>query len=182
MNDQLLWQQGVLQIANRIKRLTGDQQISMKAILSDYRSSKEIIAAVSQGFGSETICRECAGRCCMNGKYRINVFDAVSIIETGISFLPDFTRKPLCPYSTSEGCAVSPRLRPADCIQFICDKIELQLPEEAKSTLAAAEMKLKQQLQEASRLLSIPASTPLLLWAEQAVSLPFQPKEAQRCL
>lgn len=166
MNDQLVWDQGVKRIFNLLGSLTEDRKMELMALLHDFRSCKEIIAAISQSVDSESICEKCAGQCCMNGKYRTNVFDAISIIESGITFQPDFTRKPLCPYSSSAGCTASPRFRPADCILFVCDEIDRQLHALAKTEFTSEEKKLRQHLQAASRLLNIPASTPLLLWAE----------------
>ncbi len=138
----------------------------MSELMAVYHREKEVLAAVASRIDSVTICGECAGQCCLNGKFRINVLDALSLRMSGFSLSPDFDQKPLCPYGTVNGCLMEPGQRPAGCIQFICDAIDGQLSESEKSVLRSLEKALHDCLKDASQLLGIPVAAPLLLWAE----------------
>ena len=139
----------------------------MSELLAGYRQEKETLAAIALQIDSGTTCRECAGQCCLNGKYRINVFDLLSHCAADITVLPDFEQKPICPYGTVRGCVMAPGYRPADCILFICEALDRHLPDSARTALSIAEKALRECLHEASRLLGVPLATPLLLWAEK---------------
>ncbi|MFA7403140.1 MAG: hypothetical protein WC007_04045, partial [Pelobacteraceae bacterium] len=110
-------------------------------------------------------CRECGGQCCLNGKYRLNVFDALARVVAEIPTSADFFQKPVCPYGTDAGCTMEPGLRPADCIIFICDAIDQRLSQQIRLILSAREQELREIIREVSCLTGEPLGTPLLLWA-----------------
>ena len=167
MDDRQLWGQGLRSIKKVLAGLPVVKRKLLSELLGEYRQEKEALAAIILTIDSGAICRECAGQCCLNGKYRLNVFDLFACFDADVSLSPDFMQKPLCPYGGTQGCAMEPAFRPADCILFICDALDNQLSDSDKSVLNLRENGLRQSLDKASRLLGIPVTTPLLLWAER---------------
>lgn len=165
MDDQQLLDIGT----SRLKILLADLPVApglqLTAQLARYRQVKESYAAIIADVDAASVCCECVGQCCLNGKYRINVFDALARIVAEIPTAAIFSQKPLCPYGTDAGCTMEPGLRPADCILFICDAIEQKLSPSARLILAAQEQELRECIHTASRLTGEPLGTPLLLWA-----------------
>lgn len=167
MSDQKLWQDGLVSLNVLLSDLLPAAKKPLQELLSGYRIGKESLAAITLAADSETICRDCAGQCCLNGKYRVNVFDGLSLCDAGISLMPDFSQKPLCPYSNAGGCILEPGFRPLDCILFVCDSLESRIAGPLRADLAGLEKDLRDCLREASLLLNINLGTPLLLWAEK---------------
>lgn len=170
MNDRQLWDQGLHGVKSMLAGLPQVKMRQLTELLTNYRREKETLANVLLQVNSEITCRACAGQCCLNGKYRINVLDLLSLCVEDKSLTPDFEQKPLCPYGTVSGCLMETRFRPADCILFICDDIDVHLSGSARSSLAAMERSLRNLLNDASRLLGVPIATPLLLWSEENIS------------
>lgn len=166
MDDQQLWQGGLQLLSRLLNDIPADRKQLLTELLADYSREKESLAAIALAVDSETTCRECAGQCCLNGKYRMNVLDALSHCAAGITVLPDFLQKPLCPYGTTRGCTLEPGLRPAGCVFFICDALDRHLSDSARTDLTACEQAIRACLQQADQLLGVPVNTPLLLWAE----------------
>lgn len=169
MNDQQMWDQGLQSIENLLADLPAVRLQQLSELLVAYRQAKESMAALILQIDSETICTVCAGQCCVNGKYRINVLDLISQLAADISMLPNFEQKPFCPYGTIRGCLMEPRFRPADCIVFICDALDDRLSDVARTELSTRETTLRSYLVQATDLLDLPVSTPLLLWAKEMV-------------
>jgi hypothetical protein len=167
VNDQKTWNLGLRSVEKLMSELSPSNRLQLRELLAVYRREKEQMAAVIHRIDAGAICGDCAGQCCLNGKYRMNVLDAVSQFDTGTTVTPDFQQKPLCPYGTERGCLMKPDLRPVDCIQFICDSIDGLLQDAEKSVLLTREKNLQDCLRSTSRLLGIAADTPLLLWAEK---------------
>lgn len=167
MDDQNVWNQGLHSVKRILAELPDAQRQPLAELLNDYRCEKEALAAVLLKINSDSACRVCAGQCCFNGKYRVNVLDMFSHCIADISLSPAFEQKPFCPYGTVSGCMMEAGFRPADCIVFICDDIENQLAASDRSELAVRETALRRILNKASRLLDMPLAAPLLLWAEK---------------
>lgn len=167
MDDQQLWQHG-LRSANRllINNIPLVRKQLLEELLVTYRWGKESLVAITLAVDSDTSCRDCAGQCCLNGKYRMNILDVLSHCAAGVTVIPDFSQKPLCPYGTVMGCTMEPEFRPADCVFFICDILDNRLSDSARTELTSGENAIRECLLTASRLLSISMATPLLLWAE----------------
>ena len=165
MNDQQLWNLGTVRLKCLLAELSAGTMLELTQLLVRYRKAKETLAAVVAGVDAEYLCRECAGQCCRNGKYRINVFDALARISAEIPTAADFSQKPLCPYGTDTGCSMEPGLRPADCVLFICDAIDRKLSQQSRLELAAKEQDLRECIRTASCLADEQLGTPLLLWA-----------------
>ena len=165
MNDQQLWQHGLQLLRTLLNDMPHDRKKQLSELLCGYRGVKESQAAIIMAIDSKTACSDCEGQCCMNGKYRMNVLDALSVIAAGKSLLPAFLQKPACPYGDELGCKLEPGFRPADCILFVCDILDMRLSDDNRNDLNMHESALKDCLQKASRLLGMTLNTPLLLWA-----------------
>ncbi len=165
MDDQQLWNLGNARLADLLVNLADDAEPALKQMLTSYRNTKEAITAVIADVDAASACRECGGQCCLNGKYRINVFDAVASTRAQIPTSANFCQKPLCPYGTDGGCTMEPGLRPADCVLFICDAIDQKLSPQARLLLAGQEDVLRKCIRNASGLTGEQMGTPLLLWA-----------------
>ncbi len=165
MEDQQLWTLGTLRIKALLADLPVVTGLALTQLLTCYRKAKEAFAAVVANVDADSVCRECEGQCCLNGKYRINVFDALALVVAEISASAEFSQKPLCPYGTDTGCTMKPGLRPADCVLFICDAIEQKLPPQDRLILAELEQDLRECIRKASSLTGELLGTPLLLWA-----------------
>ncbi|HBA71521.1 MAG: hypothetical protein A2X82_04930 [Geobacteraceae bacterium GWC2_55_20] len=173
MSDQNLWRDGLVSLNALLSDLSPTAKKTLPELLSGYCVGKESLAGITLAADSETICRDCSGQCCLNGKYRVNVFDGLALCAAGISVVPDFSQKPLCPYSNARGCILEPGFRPLDCILFVCDSLEGQLPDSDRVDLTALENNLRECLRAASLLLNINLGTPLLLWAEKPTKQPI---------
>ena len=101
MDDQQLWHQGVLRLKALLSVFTAGTDLTLTALLDRYRQTKETVAAVVAEIDSSSVCRQCAGQCCLNGKYRINLFDALAHIAAQIPTSVNFSQKPICPYGSS---------------------------------------------------------------------------------
>jgi hypothetical protein len=165
VNDQQKLEQGLSQVASLFAASAPDKQRQISALLIQYRAEKEALAAVIQAVDAADVCRKCVGQCCLNGKYRLTVCDALVLHVEQMMLFFDFNQKPLCPYGTERGCCLSPGFRPMDCILFVCDDIETRLTESARCVLSEREARIREYLQTLSHLAGTPLSTPLLLWA-----------------
>jgi hypothetical protein len=168
VDDQQLWNLGSVRLKGLLADLSVGTMLALTQLLTRYRKAKDALAAVVAEVGAACVCRECGGQCCPNGKYRINVLDTLARIAAEIPTSADFSRKPVCPYGTDDGCAMEPGLRPADCVLFICDSIDQKLSPQARLLLAAQEQLLRECLHDASLLTGEQMGTPLLLWAEKS--------------
>ena len=170
MDDKHLWNLGTVRLTCLLADLPAGTMLEFAPLLARYRTAKEAFASVVADVDAAVVCRECAGQCCQNGKYRINVLDALARIVAEIPTSADFSQKPLCPYGSHAGCTMEPAWRPADCIMFICDDIDQRLPPEASAILAAEEQVLRECIRISSCLTGEPLGTPLLIWAANSVT------------
>lgn len=167
MDDRQLWNLGTERLKGLLEGLPVEAAAVLIKFLTRYREAKEALAALIAEVDAASACRECGGQCCLNGKYRLNVFDALARVVAGIPTSADFSQKPVCPYGTDTGCTMEPGLRPADCIVFICDAIDQRLSQQIRLILSARELELREIIREVSCLTGEPLGTPLLLWAGQ---------------
>lgn len=172
MNDQQLWNLGTVRLKALLADLSVAKGLALTQLLTRYREAKEAFAAVVANVDADSVCRECEGQCCLNGKYRINVFDALARAAAEIPTSADFFQKPACPYGTDTGCTMEPGLRPVDCILFICEAIEQKMSPQARLILAEQEQDLRECIRKASSLTGESLGTPLLLWAARAAINP----------
>jgi hypothetical protein len=168
VDDRQLWNLGTVRLKGLLADLPGGTGLLLTQLLARYRRAKEAFAAVVAAVDAASVCRECGGQCCLNGKYRINVIDTLARITAEIQTPADFSQKPVCPYGTDAGCTMEPGLRPVDCVLFICDAIDRKLSPQGRLLLAAQEQVLRECVIEASRLTGEQMGTPLLLWAEKS--------------
>lgn len=167
VTDLQLWDKGLRSIEKLLADIPESVRGQFAELLAAYRLEKESLAAISTQVDSKNICRECAGKCCLNGKYRINILDLLALCAAHIRLSPDFGHKPLCPYGSAGGCSLEAGFRPADCILFICDTLDRQLSGAERSALGVGEQSLRGCLNAATQLLGVPVAAPLLLWAEK---------------
>lgn len=167
MDDQQLWNLGNVRLKELLANLSGEALLELSRLLIRYRQAKEALAAVVEEVDAACICHECKGQCCLNGKYRINVFDTIARVAEQLPTSADFSQKPVCPYGTDAGCSMEPGWRPADCVLFICTAIDQMLSPQARLMLSAGEQDLRECLRQASHLTGEQLGIPLLLWAER---------------
>jgi hypothetical protein len=165
VDDRQLWNLGTVGLKCLLADLSVGTGFTLTMLLTRYRKAKEAFAAVVAEVDAASVCRECGGQCCLNGKYRINVLDTLARIAAEIPTTADFSQKPVCPYGTGAGCAMEPGLRPADCVLFICDAIDQKLSPQARYILATEEQDMRECIRKASGLTGELLGTPLLLWA-----------------
>jgi hypothetical protein len=169
VDDQQSWNLGTVRLRGLLEDLHSDNREMVMLLLATYRQTKESLVSLVAGIGSATVCQECGGQCCQNGKYRITVLDYLACLADEINFAADFTQKPLCPYGTNTGCTLEPGFRPADCVLFICDTLEKKLSAQARLLFAVQEKLLRECIRDASRVVGLNAGTPLLIWADNHV-------------
>jgi hypothetical protein len=170
VEDLRMWNLGIERLTGLLADFSAGNRQSLLELLTRYRKTKETFAEVVAEAGAASDCRDCGGQCCLNGKYRVNVFDALARIAAQVPTSADFSQKPVCPYGTDAGCTMDPGLRPADCVLFICETIDRKLPPQAGLILAVQEQALRECLLEASVLTGEPVTTPLLLWAGKTLT------------
>ena len=169
MDDQQLWYLGNERLKGLLADLPVETGYQVTTLLIRYREAKEAVAAIVAHVDAASVCGECGGQCCLNGKYRINVFDTLARIAAHMPTSADFSQKPACPYGTDCGCTMEPGLRPADCVLFICDAIDQMLSPKARVILSEQEQFLRDCILELSFLIGEQTGTPLLLWAAKKV-------------
>ena len=167
MDDQQLWNFGFTRLKALYVGLPPETETGLAELLAHYCQTKEALDAVISEIDASSVCHHCGGQCCLNGKYRIDVFDSLAFIALQIIPSVHFIQKPVCPYGSHNGCGMEPGLRPADCILFLCDALDEKLTPDSRRTLAEGEQALRKCLEQASRLTGENLKTPLLLWAEK---------------
>jgi hypothetical protein len=167
VDDQQLWESGTRRLATMLAALPSETRTALSHLVSRYRQLKEELIACSAEYDAAAVCRECRGQCCLNGKYRLSSLDYLACLVEKVSPVVDFTQKPLCPYGGEDGCFMAPGVRPADCVLFVCDLIDVKLAPQARQKLAELERQVRTHIADASRLVGEELGTPLLLWAEK---------------
>ncbi len=167
MDDYQLWNIGTEKLNILFAALSDKDRPELTELLARYRKTKEALAAVVAEVDAASVCNDCRGQCCQNGKYRISVLDTLARISAEMPTEADFSQKPLCPYGSEAGCTMEPGLRPSDCILFICSIIDQKLSPETRLLLAGLEQVLRGIILDASALTGEKMETPLLLWAEK---------------
>jgi len=94
-----------------------------------------------RGRGGDELCRDCGGACCEKGKNHMTLVNFFACHYAGSVPEPDFTLT--CPFLSEKGCRISPPHRPFNCVTFICDRIEENLPTEKREEFYSHEKKLR---------------------------------------
>ena len=165
--DLQVWQGSRELLVSLHDRLIGNHGTEWLELLERYGTFKERMAAVTADVDAAGICGTCGGLCCMNGKYRFNVLDALCGVALDSVPTVNFRQTPLCPYGADTGCSLTPSLRPADCILFICEAIDQKLSPPARLELARLEQLVRDCLRDASSVTGELLGTPLLLWGSK---------------
>ncbi|MDD2853703.1 MAG: hypothetical protein PHY09_17595 [Desulfuromonadaceae bacterium] len=166
MDDQQRWCLGIARLRVWCANISEVDNIALTHLLASYKTAKDALAAVTSD-GAVAVCRECGGQCCQNGKYRMNVSDALACISFGAVPAADFAQKPLCPYGSTTGCSMAAGMRPADCITFICDCIDRLVSPQDRVRIGEWEQLIRDCIDDISRVTGLPVATPLLLWASR---------------
>lgn len=169
MDDVQLWKRGVMHLEDLAANLSVETGQQLTVLLARYRRVKETSAAAVAEVDAASICCDCKGQCCLNGKYRMSALDVLARMAAEIPTAADFSRKPVCPYGTGAGCLMEPGLRPADCVLFICDAIDRKLTPQGRLLLAEQEQIMRQCIHDVSCLTGEELGTPLLLWAAKKI-------------
>lgn len=171
VDDQQLWHLGLSRLKALYSGFTRETELGFAVLLTRYCQTKEALAEVIAEIDASSVCHQCGGQCCLNGKYRINVFDSLALFARKSIPSVNFIQRPVCPYGSQDGCSMEAGLRPADCILFICDAINEKLSPQSRMILASGEQDLRECIEQASRLTGVRLRTPLLLWAEEQKSI-----------
>jgi len=152
VDDTQRWIQAVAAEGDSYERLPAGTRGQLDELIGRIMRLKEELVERALLAGSASICRRCAGKCCLNGKYHVSVLDllAYRASETEV-VLPDFSAAPSCPYSGDSGCLMPPRFRPMTCVVFNCELIEGTMPPPERSALYECEGLLRDTIAQANR-------------------------------
>ncbi len=107
--------------------LSGPFLDKVEILIAEIKQLKTALFGLTRLAEGESVCRNCDGRCCDNGKYHFTAIDLLVFVCDGKElFTPDFSSK-RCPYLGNAGCFMDPEYRPFNCITFHCEQIELLL-------------------------------------------------------
>lgn len=128
MTDDQKWQEAIAFVQEELKIIQDSQRLYFRELSHEIIALKEQLQSLGDAAGSGTLCVSCAGQCCAAGKYHFTAVDLLVHLSTDEPlFVPDFTRAPLCPYSSGSGCFMAAGYRPYNCITFMCELIEEEL-------------------------------------------------------
>lgn len=164
MEDHQTWRRVKEAAEASYDRLPAATRARLDELLDRVMGLKQELFDLSAAAGSARICRECGGRCCLNGKYHVSVLDLLAYRSAGAApVVPDFGTAPLCPYGGSGGCLMPPRFRPLTCLIFNCDLVEDSMGEAGRDRFAACERELRGAVAMADELLACRTGRALLL-------------------
>jgi hypothetical protein len=138
-----LWERGVALLAREYSLLNGRRRDELAALLAGVGRLKEELVALSDAADGSAICAACGGACCRVGKYHPTLLDLLAFCAAAENAVaPDFTSG-ACPFLGSTGCRITPSRRPFTCVIFICELIEVRLPEDTVVRLHNVEEELR---------------------------------------
>lgn len=168
MNDLADWTRACGHIDRMLAGMPEGERLELATMAMTYRRLKEQLADLGERADAAALCRACRGACCENGKYRMNVFDALALrLADRPMPRPDFDQRPLCPYGSAGGCHLSAAFRPADCVTFVCNSIDARLDRQTRELMEAVEEQLRECLRQAERSIGTGLARPLLLFGHQ---------------
>ena len=152
VDDQQRWNRAVKAADNGYEGLDPGMRLKLEALVGQIMRLKEKLLEQTLAVGSASICRACAGQCCLNGKYHVSVLDLLAYRMDGTEpVVPDFSRSPACPYSGETGCLMQPRFRPMTCVIFNCEQVEMEMGADKRTALYATEGLLRDTISRANR-------------------------------
>jgi hypothetical protein len=164
VDDQQTWRRAKEAVEAICDRLSPVARGRLDQLLERIMALKQELFELSATAGSARICRECGGRCCLNGKYHVSVLDLVAYRCAGVApVVPDFGKAPLCPYGGSKGCLMPPRFRSVTCLIFNCDLVEDRMEAANRKRFSVCERELRDAVAMADELLAYRAGRALLL-------------------
>jgi hypothetical protein len=163
LEDNRIWLQAVQEASKTYQQLPDTVKADLDLIFDEIMLFKSGLLELTQSVGA-TVCAECGGVCCNNGKYHISVLDLMAFIYTSEDPpTPDFANSPFCPYGSPGGCLMLPGFRPVTCLIFNCELIENKLNQQELVRLRELEQLIREKVNQAEKLLGLRVSRPLLL-------------------
>lgn len=164
VDDQQLWNRALAEAFRRYDKLAGDVRERLDGQIGEIMRLKQELYDLALTAGSPRLCRECGGKCCLNGKYHVTVLDLLAYRSAGSEpVVPDFSNAPFCPYGDPDGCLMPPPFRSMTCLLFNCDAIEERWGNDTRERFAARERALRDTIGEAERTLRYRAGRAALL-------------------
>lgn len=168
MDDQLNWQRTVTMVGRKYDTLAGDVRSRLDELLCLIMNLKQQLYDLSFAAGSSSICRECGGACCLNGKYHVSALDLLVYRSAMVEpVIPDFNNHPLCPYGGGQGCNMPPRFRSMTCLVFNCELVEERMEPRGRECFTAVELKLRAAIRGVEELLEYRAGRAALLSCQE---------------
>ena len=78
LDDQQRWEQGVAAAGAGYECLPAESRAELDQLIKRIMRLKEELVDRALSAGSASICRACAGQCCLNGKYHVSVLDMLA--------------------------------------------------------------------------------------------------------
>ena len=146
------WQAGGAGGAALFDKLPPAELARLRPLALAMRRRKEEMQELASAVDAATHCAGCGGACCVSGKYHFTGVDLlVFLVSREPLFVPRFDNG-LCPYLGDARCLIAAGYRPFNCITFICDLIEDQLPRDQVSRFYQMERELRKNYGEIASL------------------------------
>lgn len=164
VDDEQIWQRVVAATSGSYAALPAETRDGLDGLIRGVMILKRELSELALAAGSGAVCRSCGGRCCLNGKYHVTVLDLLAYHSAGVDpVLPDFGKRPLCPYGDEQGCMMAAPFRSMTCLIFNCELVEKRMGANEKQRFADTERSLRRTVEQAEKLLGFRAGRALLL-------------------
>ncbi len=78
MDDQRKWNRAVKAADSAYEGLDPGTRAELDTVIGQIMRLKEDLLEQTLAAGGASICRACAGQCCLNGKYHVSVLDLLA--------------------------------------------------------------------------------------------------------
>jgi hypothetical protein len=137
------WQEGIRRVTLAFRALPHRELATLQGLAVALRDQRCAMQALVARVGAAAQCADCAGECCVAGKYHFSKADLLVYLAAGETLFAPLFGNGLCPYLGPEGCLIPPEYRPFNCITFNCERIEDLLPEEELAGFYRMERELR---------------------------------------
>lgn len=146
------WRDGVARVTALFGGLSDEKLERLAALAPAMRRLKEQMQRLAAGVDAAAHCAGCGGACCVSGRYHVTGVDLLVFLALREPLFAPRFHSGLCPYLGEARCLIEPGYRPFNCITFICDLIEDQLPREEVSRFYQMERELRNAYREMASL------------------------------
>lgn len=167
-----LWNNIVSSVMNEYHDLAPAELTWINARLDQIEALQLELNQVFCHAEGESICHQCQGDCCLKGHNHMTLVNLLSFIRRGV-LPPDADFTSTCPFLGGEGCRLSVNSRPYNCISFICDRIEVALPQDKKAHFYALDSALRSLYLEFTQRYRGAAMTGLLIFEQRRAGQSF---------